>query len=257
LLRLSVGGACSDGDRGDGERYCEKGRSMDASSSDNFPVLVIAYDDAVRGVLVKNLAPLGTPVLACATFCEAENRALAEPCRGVLVDLTSIVKAKSEEKLVAYTLTRFYPTLRVRAMGPMIIPMMMAGDAKQDKNLNDFVSKTCAGTPPRKLRRHKRKNVCLPTCIEGVRGFTLDLSWGGAFIVDMNPERFAVGNRLLVNFADGELDVEVRVARVQHWGEKRPPGIGVEFTTQSQEVEKFLYSFLHSNPETDRDRLIG
>jgi hypothetical protein len=229
---------------------------MDLSSSDDFPVLVIAYDEKVREVIVKSLAPFGTRIAPCATFCEAESRALAEPCRGVMVDLTSIVKAKSEEKLVAYTLTRFFPTLRVRAMGPMVIPMMMPGDARQDKNLNDFVSKTCAVTPPRRLRRHKRKEICTPTFINGVRGFTLNLSWGGAFIADMNPERFTAGNRLVVNFPDGGLEIEATVARVQPWGENRPPGIGVEFVTRSEEIEKFLYSLLRSDPNTDRDRLI-
>lgn len=229
---------------------------MDESSSDDFPVLVVAYDDKVREVIVKSLAALGTLVTPCATFCEAESHALAGPCRGIMVDLTSIVRAKSEEKLVAYTLTRFYPTLRVRAMGPMVIPMMMPGDAKQDKSLSDFVSKTCASTPPRRLRRHKRKDLCTPTFIDGVRGFTLNLSWGGAFLVDMNPERFVVGNRFVVNFPDGGLDIEVAVARVQPWGQNRAPGIGVEFLTQSEEIEKFLYALLHSNPDRDRDRLI-
>ena len=228
-----------------------------SSSSESYPVLVIAYDDNVRSVLVKNLAPFGTKVAACANFCDAEQLALDAPCRGVLVDLTSIIKAKSEEKIVAYTLTRFFPTLKVRAMGPMIVPMVMAGDAQQDKNLNDFVSKTCAVAPPRRLRTHKRKDLCLPTFIGEVRGFTLNLCWGGAFIADMNPERFSIDERLTVTLPDLGLAVESRVARVQHWGAHRPPGIGVEFLSQSPELETNLHAFLRSDRHLDRDRLIS
>jgi hypothetical protein len=157
---------------------------------------------------------------------------------------------------VAYTLAAFFPTLRVRAMGPMIVPMTMAGDAKQEKSLGDFINKTCAAGPPRRLRRYKRHRLCLPTCIDGHRGFTLDISWSGAFIADMNPERFSAGQRLRVGLPDFGLTVEVAVARIQDWGEHRPPGIGVQFVTVSQELEENLRELLHSSKESDHDRQI-
>ena len=220
------------------------------------PILVVAYDENVRAVLVKSLAPF--PVLAepCASFCEAEKIALGVPCLGVLVDLTAMIKAKSEEKIVAYTLASFFPTLRVRAMGPMIVPMAMSGEAKQEKSLLDFLSKTCAGFAPRRLRQHKRKAICLPTFLGEHRGFTLNISWGGAFIADMNPERFSLGDRLVLNLPDFEISVEVMVARIQHWGKHRPPGIGVEFMTVAPELEINLGELLHSSKDSDHDRQI-
>ena len=220
------------------------------------PVLVVTYDDNVRDVLAKNLAPFASRVELCRSFCEAEQIALREPCRGLLVDLTAMIKSKAEEKTVAYTLTSFFPTLRVRAMGPMIIPMMMPGDAKQDKSINDFFAKTCASFTPRKLRKHKRTAICLPTFIGESRGFSLNLSWSGAFIADMNPERFVPEERLTVNFPDFGLDVEVEVARVQLWGQHRPPGVGVHFATLSPELESHLGKLLHSNRDSDHDRQI-
>jgi hypothetical protein len=220
------------------------------------PVLVIAYDSGVCDVLAKHLVPFGTRVAVFDTFLAAEALALAEPCSGVLVDLTSIVKAKSEEKIVAYTLTRLFPTLRVRVIGPMIIPMVMSGDAQQDKSLHDFVSKTCANTVPRRLRSHRRKDICVPTVIGDVRGFTLNFSWGGVFIADMNPERFAPGERLTVTLPDFGLQAEVVVRRVQLWGAHRPPGIGVEFVCPPPLLKESLYTLLRSDSQTDRDRLI-
>ena len=144
---------------------------------EKYPVLVIAYDDQVRSVIVNNLTRFGTESVACSSFCEAEKFALTHPCRAVLVDLSTMIKAKAEEKVVSYALTTYYPTLRVRAMGQMIIPMVMPGDAQQDKSLSDFVSKTCAGKSPRRLRNRKRKPICMPVYLGASRGVTLNVSW--------------------------------------------------------------------------------
>jgi len=220
------------------------------------PVLVIAYDERVLAVLAQSLAPFAPRVEPCASFCEAESIALKVACQGVLVDLTAMIKAKSEEKIVAYTLASFFPTLRVRAMGPMIVPMTLAGEAKQERSLSDFIAKTCAGFAPRRLRRHKRRAICLPTFLGDHRGFTLNISWAGAFIADMNPERFSIGDRLVLSLSDFGLDVEVTVARIQLWGEHRPPGIGVEFAQVAPGLEESLRGLLQCSKDSDHDRQI-
>ena len=96
------------------------------------PVLVVAYDDKSRAALAASLGLFGVPAISCATFVAAESYALTGSCQGILVDLATMIKAKDEEKAVAYTLTGIYPALRVKTMGSMLIPMIMAGDAKQD-----------------------------------------------------------------------------------------------------------------------------
>jgi hypothetical protein len=220
------------------------------------PVLVIAYDERVLAVLAQSLAPFTSRVEPCASFCAAESIVLQVACQGVLVDLTAMIKAKSEEKIVAYTLASFFPTLRVRAMGPMIVPMALAGEAKQEKSLGDFITRTCAGFAPRRLRRHKRRAICLPTFLGEHRGFTLNISWGGAFLADMNPERFCLGDRLVLSLPDFGLDVEVEVARIQLWGAHRPPGIGVSFVELAPELEKSLRGLLQSSKDSDHDRQV-
>lgn len=220
------------------------------------PVLVIAYDERILAVLTKSLAPFAPRVEPCASFCAAESIALEFACQGVLVDLTAMVKAKSEEKIVAYTLASFFPTLRVRAMGPMIVPMTLAGEARQEKSLSDFIAKTCAGFAPRRLRSHKRRAICLPTFLGDHRGFTLNISWAGAFLADMNPERFCLGDRLVLSLPDFGLEIEVAVARIQLWGEHRPPGIGVEFVAATPEFEESLCGLLQCSKDSDHDRQI-
>ena len=222
------------------------------------PVLVVAYDDKSRAALTASLGLFGVPAISCATFVAAESYALTGSCQGILVDLATMIKAKDEEKAVAYTLTGIYPALRVKTMGSMLIPMIMAGDAKQDNSLKDFLTKTCAAFLPRKLRSNKRKVFCLPTHIGGERGFTVDISWSGAFIADMNPERFGVGSEITVHFLPEhgvELAVEVSIVRIQRWGEHRPPGIGVQFKQIGEQFAAILFALLKSDKDKGRDRL--
>ena len=227
------------------------------TTNPDYPVLVIAYDDKSRETLMANIKPFGVTAIPCPLFCDAENYALSESCKGILVDLATMIKSKAEEKIVAYTLTNIYPTLRVKTMGSMLIPMAMAGDAKQDKSLNDFFTKTCAGFTPRRLRAHKRKYICVPVLIGAERAFTLDLSWSGMFIANMNPEQFSIGQELTVTFPDFGRDVDVIVTKVQNWGYHHPPGIGVQFRNIESDFENDLFPLLKSDKNKDRDRQVN
>lgn len=222
-----------------------------------FTILVVAYNESSRKSLAASLLPYDVPATVCSTFCEAEDLALKGQYGGILVDLATIIKAKAEEKIVAYTLTGFYPTLRVKTMGAMLIPMSMAGEAKQDKSLNDFLTKTCAQFTPRRLRAFKRKDVSLSTTINMERGFTLNMSWSGMFIADMYPEKYSVGDELTVTLPEFEKDIEVVVARTQSWGQRWPAGIGVKYKFLSQEMECSLFSVLRSDKNKERDRIIA
>lgn len=228
------------------------------------PIIIIAYDENVRKALVNSLLPFNVPAVPCATFCEAEDLMLIDLFQGIMVDLSSMVKAKGEEKVVACSLTGFFPTLRVKAMGPMIVPMAMAGDARQDKSLGDFLNRTCSGFNPRKLRSHKRRELFVPTILVSGsdeivedRGFTLNISWGGLFIVDMNPVRFEMNQVLTLLIPDFQLRLEVVVVWINPWGQRKAPGIGVKFSCIDEVLEQVLSSLLRSNRYSDRDRLLA
>jgi Tfp pilus assembly protein PilZ len=224
------------------------------------PILAISYIDETRAALADILNKTGATAVPCATFCEAENIVLKELISGILVDLPSIIKSKGEEKIVAYTLANFFPTLRVRTMGGMLVPMAMPGSAKQDKNLDDFLHKTCVAFAPKRLREFRRHQVCLSTLIThkgtDYRGFTLDISWGGAFIVDLQAERFSVGDPLTIVIPEFGCQVHAEVRRIKPWGILRhAPGIGVCFTSMDETVEAVIAGITRTRREFDRDRL--
>jgi len=225
------------------------------------PVLVIGYTDDIRASLASALEKSGVSAVVCESFCEAENRALQGMFCGMLVDLASMIKSKGEEKIVAYTLANFFPTLRVRSFGSALVPMAMPGSAKQDKSLNDFLTSSCKAFEPRMLRATRRHQVSLSALLmhKGleIRTFTLNLSWGGTFLVDFNAERYAVGERVDIRFTEFDLCVQAEVRWIQPWGKRCAPGGGVVFSELDQELATIFSGILKSRKEFDRDRQIG
>jgi len=225
-----------------------------------YPILVVSYVEETRVALTTVLNKTGAAAVPCTNFCDAENLALNGFYSGILVDLPSIIKSKGEEKIVAYTLANFFPILRVRTMGGMLIPMAMPGSAKQDKNLDDFLSKTCSAFEPRKLRLFKRHPICLSTLInyngDDIRGFTLNVSWGGMFIVDLQAERFKRGDQASILIPEFGCNIVAEVCRIKPWGiQRHPPGVGFLFSTLDEAVEPVIASITRTSKEFDRDRL--
>lgn len=225
------------------------------------PILVISVNDETRAALLASLQSFDVEVIPCATFLEAEDLALKGLYSGILVDLPSIVKAKGEEKIVACSLTGFFPTLRVRVMGSMLIPMTMPGAAKQENSLSDFINRACYNFTARQLRAHHRHviGISVATRFHGTetRAFTLDISWGGAFIVDFNPERFAIGDELTVFFQEPGCEVTATVRWKQSWGLRHAPGIGAMFHELGPCLNDFLLRLLKHAKDHDRDRLVA
>ena len=226
-----------------------------------YSILVVAYNEGVRNSLIHNLLALGVAAIPCTSFCEAEDIALGGIFNGVLVDLQTIIKAKAEEKVVACSLTGFFPTLRVRAVGSLVVPMAMPGDAKQDSTLQDFIHKTCASFSPRRLRNCRRRDVVLPVLLDRLqpdtRGFTLNVSWGGAFIVVNHPERYAVNTELSLWFQDLDLETPVTVQWIRPWGLRFIPGLGLEFKQIDDHLSDNLENLLNHDMQNARDRMVA
>ena len=225
------------------------------------PIFVISVSDDTRAALANSLKAFDVQLVQCSTFLEAENLALQGLYSGILVDLPSIVKAKGEEKIVACSLSGFFPTLRVRVMGTMLIPMTMPGAAKQENSVSDFINRACKNFMPRQLRSHHRHVIGISVATRfsdtETRAFTLDISWGGAFIVDFNPERFSIGDDLTIFFQEPSCEIQATVCWKQSWGLRHAPGIGVKFHSLTDTLSEFLLRLLKHAKDHDRDRLVA
>jgi hypothetical protein len=145
-------------------------------------------------------------------------------------------------------------------MGGMLIPMTMPGSAKQDKSLDDFLSKTCCTFEPRRLRVFRRHPACLATLVnykgDDLRGFTLNVSWGGMFIVDLHAERFTAGDPAAILIPEFDCTISAEVRRIKSWGiDRHPPGVGLVFNGLDEAVESAIASITRTSKEFDRDRL--
>lgn len=224
-------------------------------------ILVVSYGDDARAALAHSVTSHSVAAVACATFLEAEKMALRDRFNGLLIELPSVIKAKGEEKIVAYTLANFFPTLRVRTIGTSLVPMAMPGSARQDKSLADFLTKSCAAFSPRSLRAHRRHPVCLLTQVrhggEEIRGFTLNLSWGGAFIADVGAERFSPGAEMGIYLPLYDRRITASIRWIMPWGGQSAPGIGVSFLELDETVETAFAGLLRTRKEFDRDRLVA
>jgi hypothetical protein len=225
------------------------------------PILVISYNADTLKTLSDDLQRSGVTGVPCESFLEAEDIAREGLYNGILVDLQSIVKAKGDEKVVACSLTGFYPTLRVRALGAMLVPMAMPGDARQDSSLKDFLAKSCAPFMPRRLRLHRRRDIVLSavrcSLAPGDRLLTLNISWGGAFLVDVNPEKYEIGQDLQLEFPEFKHLFSASVCWTRTWGERRIPGVGIAFREVDEGMESILAALMQHDMNDDRDRMIA
>lgn len=225
-----------------------------------YPILVVSYVDGTRAALAAFLDKSGVVAVPCASFCEAEDAAIKGLYSGMLVDLPSIIKSKGEEKVVAYTLANFFPTLRVRTVGFILVPMATPGLSKQEKSLDDFLHNTCFARLPRRLREFRRHSVCLATRIThnglDLRGFTVDISWGGVFIVDVHAEQFTIGDQVSIFIPEFGCRIPAEVSRTRPWGVHRhAPGIGLRFSALDETGAAVIADITGTSRESDRDRL--
>jgi hypothetical protein len=225
------------------------------------PIIAIAYSEETRQAFVAALEQAGAEAVAAASFYDAETLVLSGSYSGLLVDLPSIVKAKGDEKVVACSLTNFFPTLRVRAVGSVLVPMTMPGAARQDNSLNDFLAKSCSSFEPRQLRRHRRRDIIMAAQLHGPdssdRTFTLNLSWGGFFLLHTFPERFSIGEPLDIYLPEAELLVPTSIRWLRPWGERHLSGLGLAFDRVDDQLHEALTILLKSAPDNDRDRLVA
>lgn len=225
------------------------------------PVLVISYNADTRKALLDDLQRNGMTGVPCKSFLAAEDVAREGVFNGILVDLNSIIKAKGDEKVVACSLTGFYPTVRVRAIGKTLVPMGMPEDAGQGNGISDFLVKSCFSFIPRRLRLHCRHDIVVSAVSSshapGARLFTLNISWGGAFVVDTQPEKYAIGQELQFELPEFEHSFFASVCWVRPWGERKIPGVGVAFREVDERMDQILATLLHRGRDEDRDRMIA
>ena len=184
----------------------------------------------------REFAPFGLEIDVFREAAQiAEEPFLSRPYSLFLLDLTSSIRAASQDKHLLHELEAIYPTARLR-LSPSDNSLRFSFNGPGYKTITEFLA-FCLRRPARKRRVHPRYDIHLSIVVDDAQGHhhelttTLNLSQMGCFIFSAN--RYEVGERLQLSFPDSPLPLPRLNAVVRWqmpWGSHgRLPGIGVEF----------------------------
>jgi hypothetical protein len=76
------------------------------------------------------------------------------------------------------------------------------------------------------------------------------------FIVDLQAERFRIGDPATILIPEFDCYIPAEVRRIKPWGILRhPPGIGLRFSSLDETLESVIRGITRTRKEFDRDRL--
>ncbi len=214
-------------------------------------IILIARNSPKLNQYKKYLAEKRIRFYAIQSEAQLENILEIIPVNGIMVDITTAIKATGTEKMLISSLEEYYPVVRVRW-----------NDEKQgvdamfpDDNVNtfdDFVKKKCMKFDPRVMRTSQRTSVSLNVTISQNSGFvgkkektcTLNASDTGLFVITASPfwqEKQKLYVR--INELSNQAGIEGTIVRKIEWGEEKltTPGISIRFDSilDSQQDELF------------------
>lgn len=245
------------------KRLFERHHLLSGIVSVKHQALVVSGDQVTRDRIMKALSSGAISLVGCTTFREAEQAAVAGPFSAVIADVPTIVKAKDDERLAVFSLQNIYPLVRVKTSGDLIVPIIMK-QKERDRSLTDHLETICSAFVPRRLRTYKRHKNFIPVQIRKSDGqehqtFTMDISWGGAFIVMNSIWGLTTGTILTIFMPTLDITIATDVVRIQPWGVQGvAPGIGVKWEAQHNEpILEGLRKLFKTDISEDRDRLLG
>ncbi|MFH1035370.1 MAG: PilZ domain-containing protein [Pseudomonadota bacterium] len=193
---------------------------------------------------------------SAATMTEFLELLRRQAYHGLLLDIPTQIKSPGKERdELAVILARF-PTARLnwRPETELISVLVLGASTSGDYTLNDFIENQCRHFRSAPVRSENRIDINLnlllfrqpsddPALAE--RTVTLDISWGGCFI--LTGQDWPLGTRawMVLKELPGWRPIQLEVRWAQPWGlARRLPGIGCQFLDlsleQAQEIVRLL-----------------
>ncbi len=185
---------------------------------------------------------------------QLENIIEIIPINGVILNISSTLKATGNEKLLLNKLEEIYPTIRVRwNSNEGKIDSMYPDEAVS--NINDFINKKCLKFDPRVIRTSDRSSATLNVLISksrssldaSERACTLNASDTGLFVITTSTE-WSVNQDLFItiNELTNKTPIKGTVVRAIRWGEEpmSTPGISIRFDSILDKQQDELFTLL-------------
>jgi len=191
--------------------------------------VVVAHSEATRDFLALSLKSKGMNAVLLASLAELPGALEAAAVCGILLELTSAIKASAQEKRITQDFVELYPSAKFRLAADQVL---IVGET-----LDGFVDR-CLKFEPRWARKFPRVAKYLAVYISADETFmdsektvTTDASEGGYFVYSSREWR--IGTRVWLRFPGHKVALRGTVRSFRPWGNNEwLPGIGIELDTK-------------------------
>lgn len=208
-------------------------------------LMLVSMPGKTRKAYIEALDRIGVDYDVVDNFSQIKDEYNAVKYNGFLIDVATIVRSGSREKVEANHLIERFPVLRINyhASRGDIRGLPFGKFSGEGSTIEQFINSECASFPPRSLRGSKRiskiLNVLVLRSVSQPRGtaersVTINLSADSAFLYSVS--KWNEGDRvwLIIKELSDHQPISAVIQRVVPWGMKnRYPGIAVRFLEMS------------------------
>jgi hypothetical protein len=222
-------------------------------------ILIVVKDQEASQAYAEALCGIGVGYDIVTSFYEMSCLAVENAYNGLLVDILTLVRSSKEEKVIAYEFFNLYPVLRVKWENKKkqinLSPLEQSFSPDTTSALKFFIENRCSPFPPRRLRRHSRKNYNLNVLLstdgmfsgnDSIKTFSVNISRTGIFI--HTTRNYELGDTVwlrFVEFAD-QAPFAARVCWLLEWGQSRCiAGIGLRFERLSEAQDQVIKAIVN------------
>jgi hypothetical protein len=219
-------------------------------------VMLVSIPGKARQAYTELLNNIGVDYDVVDNFSHIKRDYNQVKYNGFLIDVATIVRSGSREKVEANHLIERFPVLRVNyhSSGGSIKGLPFGKFSGDGMTVEEFINTECNSFPSRSLRGSKRISKKLNILLlrsesqprgTGEKSITTDLSADSAFLYSTSPWEEGEKVWLIVKELSDHTPIESIIQRVVPWGVKNEfPGIAVRFLEMSsKQSEEFAMMF--------------
>lgn len=202
-------------------------------------VVLYCKENNMRQIYLDEMERLSANYQVAESFEELEDMAKNEKFNGVLVDVSTIMRAPKKDRLRFQQLKDLYPVVQLNwNQHEKSIGTLFYGKSSDTDDLESFINREAIPFKARSIRKDARKNMCLNTLVSRDPGFkgkvektvTIDLSRTGCFIYTVSQWVISDYVWFLFKEIDLKTPIKGRIRRISPWGKAmKLPGLGVSF----------------------------
>lgn len=224
----------------------------------NTPLVLLVSRSASRSQCYREaLDRQGISCLVISGLKEVSTLTAGTPFSGVLLDMPVLIKSTPNDKAMLEDILKALPSAYLNIAPATDAIRLLTADGTQGiaKTLEEF-SGICKGFTPRIVRPKNRYPLHLNALLSGSgpdsrseRTVTLNASADGCFLFSANPD-LQVDQQVTLQFVglQDPTPVNAVICWLRHWGDEghHLPGIGVRFTTMTEQQREEINSLLES-----------